>query len=63
MLQKGIPAEQVEMQMKMSAKFMKPLAMSIMGIFSFAFYGTILSLVISIFLKKEGDPVVQETNE
>ncbi|MFC2137175.1 DUF4199 domain-containing protein [Bacteroidota bacterium] len=63
MLDRGMTEEQVEMQMQMTAKMMKPLSLSIIGILSFAFYGTILSLIVSIFMKKEGDPFVQDTNE
>jgi len=41
--------------MKYSAKFMKPLWMAIMSIVMYTFWGTIISLIIGIFTKKE-DP-------
>jgi len=55
MVKKGMTEEQIEMAMKYSAKFMKPLWMAIMSIVMYTFWGTIISLIIGIFTKKE-DP-------
>jgi len=44
--------------MAMSAKFMKPGIMAVTGILFNMIWGTIISLVVSIFIKKEGNPLV-----
>ena len=52
LVKKGMPDEQIEMAMKITAKFMKPLWMSSMGILMYTLWGTIISLIIGIFTKK-----------
>lgn len=47
-----VPEEQLEMAVNMAAKFQTPLMMLVMGIFGGAFMGLIISLVTSIFIKK-----------
>jgi hypothetical protein len=49
---------QVESAMKITEKFMKPGIMVISGIFFNMIWGTVLSLVVSIFIKKEGNPLI-----
>jgi hypothetical protein len=58
MLNKGLPQETVDTAMTMQQKLQTPLISSILGIFSGVFGGTILSLIIAIFLKKEGNPLL-----
>jgi hypothetical protein len=53
LLEKGFSEEMIEQQMEMQRKFMTPIIMSIMEIFSLTFYGLIISLITSIFLKKK----------
>jgi hypothetical protein len=55
LVKKGMSDEQIEMAMKYTAKFMQPLWMSAMSILMYTFWGTIISLIIGIFAKKE-DP-------
>jgi hypothetical protein len=55
MVKKGMSDEQIELALKYSAKFMQPLWMAIMSIVMYTFWGTIISLIVGIFTKKE-DP-------
>ena len=52
MVSKGMTEEQIETSMKLTAKFMTPIWMSLIGILSYTFWGTIISLIIGIFTKK-----------
>lgn len=56
MLERGMSDEQVEMSMKMQSKFMSPGIMMIFGFVWYMIFGTILALLTSIFVKKQGDP-------
>jgi hypothetical protein len=49
---------QLETAMKFSEKFMKPGIMAFSGIFFSMIFGTIASLIVSIFVKKEGNPLI-----
>ncbi len=53
LLQKGMSEEQIETAMSFSSKMMTPAWMSIMGAISSVFMGTIISLITSIFVKKQ----------
>ncbi len=57
MLSKGLTEEQVEMQIEMTSKFMRPGFMFIMSIVGNVFMGTIISLIIAAFVKKDENPV------
>lgn len=52
-LKNGMSEEQIEKVMEMSAKMMTPGVMAIMGLFGAVFMGTIISLVTSIFVKRQ----------
>ena len=45
------------------APVISPLVLSISSIFSNVFFGVVVSLIASIFLKKEGNPFQQEATE
>jgi uncharacterized membrane protein YcjF (UPF0283 family) len=47
-----VPEEQIDMAVEMATKFQKPAIMFVMAIFSGAFVGLIISLITSIFTKK-----------
>jgi hypothetical protein len=47
-----MPEEQVEMAVNMATKFQTPAIMFVMGVFGGAFMGLIISLITSIFMKK-----------
>jgi hypothetical protein len=52
MFEKGLTDEQVEQAMSMTKMFMTPVFISISSLFSMALWGTIFSLLASIFIKK-----------
>lgn len=55
MLDQGLTDEQIVQAMGFSKMFMTPIAISISGIFSMVFWGTVFSLISSIFIKKVDD--------
>ncbi|PLX14225.1 MAG: hypothetical protein C0597_10375 [Marinilabiliales bacterium] len=56
LLNKGFSDEQIEMSLAMQQKMMKPALIVIIGLLGSAFWGFIISLITSIFVKKQGDP-------
>jgi hypothetical protein len=58
MEKKDAPKEAIEQGMKITKKIMQPGFMATISILGNMFKGTILSLVISIFIKKEGNPLI-----
>mgnify|MGYP000972400997 FL=1 len=63
MAEKGLPEEAIEKAMEMQAKMMKPWFTSLMGIVNSVFYGLILSLIVSLFVMKKGNPMLDELEE
>ncbi len=57
-LKKGYTQEQLEMGMKFTRKIMTPPVLAIMSIFGGMFMGTIFSLIIAAFVRKEGNPLI-----
>ena len=55
MLAKGMSEDQVEAAMKIAEKFMSPGVMAITAIIGSAFFGTVISLITSIFVKKQSN--------
>ena len=55
LVDQGLTDEQIDQAMVMTRKFMNPVFSAIMSIFSMAFWGTIISLIVSIFLKKNDE--------
>ena len=53
MLQKGMTEDQIDATMSMTSKMMTPAWMAIMGLVGSVFIGTIISLVSSIFIKRQ----------
>jgi len=62
MLEKGVPEEALDQAMAISGKFMTPLVMTIMGLFSGILMGTIVALIVAAIFKKNEpeDQVVAE---
>jgi hypothetical protein len=56
----GMTQEQIDVAMNMTKKMMKPEIIVITGLFANMFMGTIISLIVSIFTRKEGNPLVDE---
>jgi hypothetical protein len=61
MLTRGMTQEIVDSAMAMQKKLQTPLISSILSIFSSMIGGTILSLIIAIFVKKEGNPLLDSS--
>ncbi|MBC8004749.1 MAG: DUF4199 domain-containing protein [Verrucomicrobia bacterium] len=55
LLERGMSEEQIEASMAMTAKMMTPGWMAIMALFGSVLIGTIISLVTSIFVKRQPD--------
>lgn len=53
MLRSGLSEERVAAATKLQQQFTSPIIMLISSVFSMAFFGTIISLVVSIFTKRE----------
>jgi Protein of unknown function (DUF4199) len=58
MVKKGIPQSAIDAGMAIQAKIMKPAIYAPLTIFGSMLWGVIISLVVSIFVKKEGNPLV-----
>jgi hypothetical protein len=58
MVRKGTPQAAIDAGMAFTAKIMKPPIMAIFSIFGVLFGGIIFSLLVSIFIKKEGNPLI-----
>jgi hypothetical protein len=54
----NLTEEQIDAGMKITEKFMKPGMMVIISIFFGMLWATIISLIASIFVKKEGNPLI-----
>jgi len=55
MLKKGMSEDQIETAMSIASKMMSPAWLSIMGLFGSVFMGTVVSLITSIFVKKQSN--------
>jgi uncharacterized YccA/Bax inhibitor family protein len=53
-----VPEAQIETVMSFQRKLMKPEFMAPFSIINNMIFGTIIALIVSIFLKKEGNPLV-----
>ena len=59
MQQKGVPQAAMDAGMAFTAKIMKPEIMALFSIFGTVFFGLIYSLLVSIFVRKEGNPLIE----
>jgi hypothetical protein len=55
-----VPAESIDTIMAFQKKMMIPEIQAPLGIFFNMIFGTIISLIVSIFIKKEGNPLLDE---
>lgn len=53
---------EIEMAMKITQKWITPGFMVISTIFAYVFIGTLFSLIVAAFMKKEGDPFAEVSN-
>jgi hypothetical protein len=58
MVKKGLPQATIDTGMAFTAKIMKPGIMAIFTIFGSMFFGVIYTLLVSIFIKKESNPLI-----
>lgn len=58
MVKRGTPQAAIDAGMAFTAKIMKPGIMAISTIFMLVLWGTIISLIVSIFVKREGNPLI-----
>ncbi len=58
MSKRGLPQEALDAAMKMQEKIMKPGIMAPFSILANMFTGTIMSLLVAIFVRKEGNPLI-----
>lgn len=64
MMKQGTMSEKdIEMAMEVTKKMMTPFSMSIFVILGFVFWGFLFSLIISIFVKKKGNPYDEAMRE
>ena len=56
LLKKSMTDDQIEMTLSMQKKMLKPALMTLFGFLGTAFWGFIIALITSIFVKKQGDP-------
>ena len=59
MVKKGMTQTQIDAGMAFSKKLLTPEFMMISGFFGSMIFGTIMSLLVSIFTRKEGNPLVE----
>jgi hypothetical protein len=59
MLKRGIPQASIDAGMAMQAKILKPAIIAPLSILGSMFWGLIVSLLISIFIRKEGNPLIE----
>lgn len=62
MLKRGMPQEAIDAGMKIQKKMMVPEIMAPFSILGNMVTGTIMSLLVAIFVRKEGNPLVDSTN-
>jgi hypothetical protein len=60
---RGVPDAAIEKAMEVQAKMMKPWFTAMMSIINGVFMGLILSLIVSLFVMKKGNPLLDEVEE
>ncbi len=60
---RGMPEAAIDKALEMQAKLMKPWFTALMSIINGVFYGLILSLLVSLFIMKKGNPLLDEVAE
>lgn len=58
MMKKGIPQSAIDTGMSIQKKIMKPAILAPLSIFGSMLWGVVISLLVSIFIKKEGNPLI-----
>jgi hypothetical protein len=63
LISKGLTEDQIEMQSALMEKIMTPLFLSISYVFSMAFWGALLSLLIAAIMKKPENPLITNNSD
>ena len=63
LIARGMPEAAIDQALAMQAKMMKPWFTALMSTLSSVFYGLILSLIVSLFIMKKGNPLLDEVAE
>lgn len=63
MIERGLPEAAIDKGLEMQAKMLKPWFTTMMATISSIFYGFILSLIVSLFVMKKGNPLLDEAEE
>jgi len=63
LIDRGMPEAAIDQALAMQAKMMKPWFTALMSTLSSVFYGLILSLIVSLFIMKKGNPLLDEVAE
>jgi hypothetical protein len=61
--QRGLPEGSLDAMMERQAKMMTPWFTTLSATISSIFYGFILSLIVSLFVMKKGNPLLDEVEE
>jgi hypothetical protein len=62
LLKRGLPQASIDTAMSIQTKIMKPAIMAPLSIITNLVWGVIISLIISIFIKNEGNPLIDSTS-
>jgi hypothetical protein len=60
MVNKGIPEKAMEAGMGIQRKILKPAIIAPLSIFGNMLWGAVLSLIVSIFVRREGNPITDD---
>ena len=63
MLEKGIPEASLDAVMAIQKKIFKPEIMAPFSIINNMLFGTVISLIIGVFVRKEGNPLIDTTEK
>jgi hypothetical protein len=63
LLKREVPQEAIDMSMNIQKKIMIPAIIAPISIIGNMFYGLIMSLIVAAFVRKEGNPLVETTEE
>jgi hypothetical protein len=58
MQKKGLPQASIDAGMSIQQKIMKPAIMAPLSILGNMLRGVVMSLIVSIFIRKEGNPLI-----
>ncbi len=58
LVKKGLPQASIDTAMAFQQKIMKPAIMAPLSVFGNMLWGVVFSLIVSIFIKKEGNPLI-----